>query len=67
MVIVECPTGCGRQRKGDYLMCLKCWHKVPSTLRRRVDKTWRQAQTTGKHQHYKAYREAREAAIASVR
>lgn len=65
-ITTACPTGCGRNRKGEHLMCLKCWSRVPSTLKRDVNKTWRMATSTGKPKAYEKYRVARDAAIASV-
>jgi hypothetical protein len=62
----KCPTGCGRIRKPDHLMCRTCWFKVPTALRGEVWRTWRRYMRTASGHDLQRYEQAREAAIASV-
>lgn len=63
----ECPVGCGRNAPAGKLMCLHCWREVPKHLQGDVYRTfraWRRDfddMTAGR-----AYRAARDAAIAAV-
>jgi hypothetical protein len=62
----KCPTGCGRSRQPDHMMCRTCWFKVPAALRHDVWHTWRRYLRTASTSDRKRYQQAREAAIASV-
>lgn len=36
-----CPTGCGRSADlFAYVMCARCWRKVPKPLQRAVYRAW---------------------------
>lgn len=62
--------GCGASCSAGMLMCKPCWYTVPGALRRDVNKTWRHYQGALNHEAVlsglKAYRVARDAAIAAV-
>lgn len=63
----ECPVGCGRTRKAGHLMCPSCWSTVPKQLQDRVNRTWAKwRRNRGNAEALNAYREASDAAIASV-
>lgn len=61
--MAECAAdGCDVIVSADHLMCKAHWYRVPQHLRNEVWQTWRRAR-----REPEAYREAREAAIASLR
>lgn len=63
-----CPTGCGRLVASGHLMCRPCWYRVPKPLQAdvyRTLRTWRAGDYEA-GDAAKAYRAARDAAIASV-
>lgn len=62
----KCPTGCGRKVQPGHLMCRTCWFRVPAGLRADVWRTWKRYQRNETSVNFEAYRDAREAAIASV-
>lgn len=36
----ECPTGCGERHSIEYVMCRRCWSKVPREIQSRVYRAW---------------------------
>lgn len=62
----DCPVGCGRKVHVGHLMCRPCWSQVPRDLQQAVYRTWRAWRGGLDHEKAAAYRQAREAAIASV-
>lgn len=66
-----CPTGCGRFADlTAYVMCPRCWRRVPKPLRVAVLRAWdeRKAAATGRaeRQQYAAKVTAHEAAKAAA-
>lgn len=63
-----CPVGCGRVLPGAAkVMCKPCWAKVPVGLKNEVYTTWRERQHALTKENVRRHREAKAAAIASVR
>lgn len=69
-----CPAGCGRVQQPGKLLCRPCWLTVPEPVQREVYRTWRvyrkadfRRDPEGFRAASKAYRHARDAAIANVR
>jgi hypothetical protein len=63
----ECPTGCGRTAPAGKLMDPACWTEVPKHLQGdvyRAFRTWKR--DFGNVEAARAYRAARDAAIAAV-
>lgn len=65
--MTTCPTGCGRNVSPGKLMCLTCWREVPKHLQADVYRTWRAwRKDFGSDEAMVAYRQARDAALASI-
>jgi len=67
----ECPIGgelysCSRTVKAGHLMCPYHWRQVPKNLQSDVWRTWRKFNRTHADDDWKAYLEARLAAITEV-
>lgn len=63
-----CPSGCGRVARPGQLMCKSCWSEVPREIQQWVYRTWRAwRRDFGDADAMHAYREARDAALGSVR
>lgn len=64
--IVGCPNGVHTRK----LMCFSCWARVPFKLQMKVQSAWRNFQQASKPNMklacLRAYREARDEAIASL-
>lgn len=71
--VYQCPAGCGRARKAGRLLCGPCWSEVPKVLQREVYRTWRAYKASNPRTHprfpekSREYRDARDAAIGSIR
>lgn len=64
----SCPVGCGRHRRSGHLMCATCWREVPAPLQRDVHRTWRAwTRDLRDAEAMRAYRQASDTAIASIR
>ncbi|HEU5032706.1 MAG TPA: hypothetical protein VFV01_47840 [Spirillospora sp.] len=63
-----CPTGCGRTAAPGQLMCRPCWVEVPKHLQDAVYQTWRAwRRAPASAKALRAYREAHDAAVGSIR
>jgi hypothetical protein len=58
--------GCGASCQRGMLMCKACWYSVPTLQRRAVNKTWSAYKADPTIEGIKAYRVARDAAIAAA-
>lgn len=65
--LLRCPTGCGRTRRPEHLMCRHCWAEVPGYMQRAVYAAWRRYQCTRDNDDLGAYLAAKEAALASIK
>lgn len=67
-----CPAGCGRVQRPGRLLCSTCWSEVPRELQRDVYRTWRAYKSSPARTDpafpakSRAYRAARDAALASI-
>jgi hypothetical protein len=58
--------GCGATVADGMLCCRPCWFRIPKPLRSAVWSTWGALRRNRTLETVRAYREARDAAIASV-
>lgn len=65
--IEECPTGCGRALPRGKVMCGPCWSEVPRHLQREVYAAWRAVCRDLSGENLRRHREAKNAAIGSIR
>lgn len=62
-----CPTGCGRALPTGKVMCGRCWGEVPRHLQRDVYAAWRALCRDLTGENIRRHREAKDAAIGSIR
>lgn len=62
-----CPVGCGRKVPWGKVTCAPCWREVPKHLQRAVYAAWRKVSNDLTPENLRAHREAKDAAIGSIR
>lgn len=52
---LACPVGgCHGQRRGDQVMCGRCWRRVPTALRREIWRLYDDPDKRGSVSHHEA-------------